>query len=48
MVRRSDRITITLKVDPVLWNKVQHYCVDAKKRYSEYVEEALKEKLEKK
>jgi hypothetical protein len=43
---RITRITISLKIDSKLWNKVQHKCVDERRRYSAFVEEALKEKLE--
>ena len=41
-------LTISLKVNSEFWKKVQHYCIDKGKSYSEFVEEVLKEKLEKK
>ena len=44
----AERITISIKVTPELWKEVQHRCIDENKEYSEYVEEALKDKLKKK
>ena len=41
-------LTISLKVNPEFWKRVQHRCIDEGKSYSEFVEEVLKEKLEKK
>lgn len=43
-----ERIAVTIKIKPELWKEVQHKCIDEHKQYSEYVEEALKEKLKKK
>ena len=43
-----ERITISIKISPDIWKEVQHKCIDENKEYSEYVEEALKEKLKKK
>ena len=39
---------ITLSVDSELWNKVKHYCIDAKLEYSSFVEQLIKEKFDKK
>jgi len=43
-----ERTTISVKIDPDLWKEVQHRCIDERKEYSRYVEEALKEALKKK
>jgi len=42
------RIAITIKINPDLWKKVRHKCIDENKEYSVYVENALKEALKKK
>ncbi len=42
-----ERITISVKIDPVLWKEVQHKCIDKSMEYSQYVENALKEALKK-
>ena len=42
------RKTISLKIDPELWKKVQHRCIDTEQDYSDFVEGALREALEKK
>jgi hypothetical protein len=42
-----ERITISLKIDPSIWDDVRHRSIDEKKEYSEYVEIALKEALKK-
>lgn len=44
----TEKETISIKLDPELWTEVKHRCIDEKKQYSEYVEEALKEALKKK
>lgn len=43
-----EKETISIKINPQIWNEVRHRCIDEKKQYSEYVEEALKEALKKK
>ena len=42
------RVTIGLKIDPLLWKEVQHRCIDNNLEYSEFVEQALKTKLKEK
>ena len=44
----SEKETISVKLSPDLWKEVQHRCIDEGKQYSQYVEEALREKLKKK
>lgn len=41
----SERVTVSVKIDPDLWKDVQHRCIDENKEYSQYVEDALKEAL---
>ena len=41
----EEKETISIKISPSLWNEVKHRCIDEKKQYSEYVEEALREAL---
>ena len=42
------RETVGIKLDPQLWKDVQHRCIDDNLEYSEFVEQALREKLGKK
>ncbi len=44
----AERITISVKIEPMLWKEVQHRCIDENIEYSQYVENALKEALKKK
>ena len=44
----TEKVTISIKLNPLLWKEVQHKCIDDSKQYSEFVEEALKEALKKK
>lgn len=43
-----ERETISLKIDPELWKKAKHHCLDKEISYSEYVESLIKKDLEKK
>ena len=43
-----ERETISLKLDPELWKKAKHHCLDKEISYSEYVESLIKKDLEKK
>jgi hypothetical protein len=40
--------TISLKINPELWTKAKHKCLDTKMKYSEYVEGLIKRDLGKK
>lgn len=42
------RVTKSLKIDPELWKSLKIECVKQEKEISEYVEEAIKDKLKKK
>ncbi|MBS3079689.1 hypothetical protein J4218_06205 [Candidatus Pacearchaeota archaeon] len=44
----AKRETISIKIDPPLWKEVKHRCIDDDTDYSSFVEDALREKLEKK
>lgn len=44
----AKRITISVKLNPELWKEVQHRCIDENMKYSQYVENSLKEALKKK
>lgn len=46
MVEKKKKISLT--IDAVIWNKAQHYCLDANLDYSSFVEQLIKEKLDKK
>ena len=43
-----EKTTISIKLDPKLWKEVQHRSIDDNLQYSEFVERALKEALQKK
>jgi len=40
-----ERETISLKIDPELWKKAKHKCLDEDVSYSEYVEGLIKKDL---
>ena len=37
--------TISLKINPELWTKAKHKCLDKKMKYSEYVEGLIQKDL---
>ena len=43
-----ERETISLKIDPKLWREAKKKCIDERIKYSDYVEELIKENLGKK
>ena len=43
-----ERETISLKIDPKLWREAKKKCIDERIKYSDYVEELIKEDLGKK
>ena len=43
-----ERKTVAIKINPEIWKRVQHRCIDDEIQFSEFVEEALKSSLEKK
>lgn len=46
MMEKKEKIT--LSIDAQLWNLAKHHCIDEKMEYSTFVEQLLKEKLNKK
>lgn len=40
--------TISLKINPELWKKAKHHCLDKDLKYSEYVEGLIEKDLAKK
>jgi hypothetical protein len=43
-----ERETISLKINPELWKKVKHHCVDKEITYSEYIEGLIQKDLKEK
>ena len=43
-----EKETVSIKLSCAVWKEVKHKCIDEKKQYSEFVEEAIKEALKNK